>query len=202
MQYHVHQYRCAQNPQNIKRRRNVNYSQQNKRRELQDSQQTIKAAGIHGMGNGEQRCNGTSIRRIQFPQLRPDSCTQLLVGRKLANHLLLFRNLRKTVVMQHVVKVLSAHTRRSTVSPFEKSSRLRSSQVFCDTKCSVSLADRYSWYSDISENDCSIKELFGMMHKNNEKIAFYLISLPLSLYYVYFADTNTFHYFTIKIITR
>jgi glyoxylase-like metal-dependent hydrolase (beta-lactamase superfamily II) len=43
----------AQNPQNIKRRRNVNYSQQNKRRELQDSQQTVKAAGIHGMGNGE-----------------------------------------------------------------------------------------------------------------------------------------------------
>ena len=43
---------------------------------------------------------------------------------------------------------------------------------------------------------------FGMMHKNNEKIAFYLISLLLSLYYVYFADTNTFHYFTIKIITR
>ena len=38
--------------------------------------------------------------------------------------------------------------------------------------------------------------------KNNEKIAFYLISLLLSLYYVYFADTNTFHYFTIKIITR
>ena len=27
-------------------------------------------------------------------------------------------------------------------------------------------------------------------------------SLLLSLYYVYFADTNTFHYFTIKIITR
>ena len=26
-----------------------------------------------------------------------------------------------------------------------------------------------------------------MMHKNNEKIAFYLISLLLSLYYVYFA---------------
>lgn len=69
-------------------------------------------------------------------------------------------------------------------------------QMFC------LLADRYSWYSDISENDCSIKELFGMMHKNNEKIAFYLISLLLSLYYVYFADTNTFHYFTIKIITR
>lgn len=39
-----------------------------------------------------------------------------------------------------------------------------------------------------------------MMHKNNEKIAFYLISLLLSLYYVYFADTNTFHYFTIKIM--
>mgnify|MGYP007134961398 CR=1 FL=1 len=53
VQYHVHQYRCAQNPQNIKRRRNVNYSQQNKRRELQHTQQTVKAAGIHGMGNGE-----------------------------------------------------------------------------------------------------------------------------------------------------
>lgn len=39
-------------------------------------------------------------------------------------------------------------------------------------------------------------------NKYNEKIAFYLISLLLSLYYVYFADTNTFHYFTIKIITR
>ena len=30
------------------------------------------------------------------------------------------------------------------------------------------------------------------MHKNNEKLAFYLISLQLSLYCVYFADTNTF----------
>ncbi|EDO52183.1 hypothetical protein BACUNI_03794 [Bacteroides uniformis ATCC 8492] len=36
-----------------------------------------------------------------------------------------------------------------------------------------------------------------MMHKNNEKLAFYLISLQLSLYCVYFADTNTFRYFNI-----
>lgn len=149
------------------------------------------------MGNGKQRCNGASIRRIQFLQLRPDFCTQLLVGREFANHFLLFRNLRKAVVMQQVVEVLSAHTRRGTVGPFEKSSRLRSSQVFCDTKCSFSFTDRYSWYSDISENDCPIKELFRMMHKNNEKLAFYLISLQLSLYCVYFADTNTFRYFNI-----
>ncbi len=66
------------------------------------------------------RCNGASIRRIQFLQLRPDFCTQLLVGREFANHFLLFRNLRKAVVMQQVVEVLSAHTRRGTVGPFEK----------------------------------------------------------------------------------
>lgn len=56
----------------------------------------------------------------QFLQLRPDFCTQLLVGREFANHFLLFRNLRKAVVMQQVVEVLSAHTRRGTVGPFEK----------------------------------------------------------------------------------
>ena len=47
-------------------------------------------------------------------------CTQLLVGREFANHFLLFRNLRKAVVMQQVVEVLSAHIRRGTVGTFEK----------------------------------------------------------------------------------
>ena len=54
----------------------------------------------------------------------------------------------------------------------------------------------------VSYNTLIVKQNTSDYYKYSEKIAFYLISLLLSLYYVYFADTNTFHYFTIKIITR
>ncbi len=63
------------------------------------------------------QASGVSIfSRTPTGFLHATPCRQ----RVFANHFLLFRNLRKAVVMQQVVEVLSAHTRRGTVGPFEK----------------------------------------------------------------------------------